>query len=187
MNEFYSEQILGDYFFKGKSDFLRATKEQETIEKLRENIAGSNKEETLQLYNKMISKNYFSTPIGYAFLKEIRDGLVSFYGEENVPKIPVPRAKVAKNKNMISKEEYDSLKEDYEKQKSVKTKLIIVIIALVVLVFGMILIALTNNNVGYFRTEEKVLDKYSAWEEDLKEREQIIRDKEEELGIKNAY
>ncbi|CCX86033.1 unknown [Clostridium sp. CAG:590] len=43
------------------------------------------------------------------------------------------------------------------------------------------MIAVINPNAEYVNTENKVLNKYSAWEEDLKQREQAVKEKEEQL------
>jgi hypothetical protein len=40
-----------------------------------------------------------------------------------------------------------------------------------------------NPNVGYINTENKILNRYASWEEELTEREERIREREAELGI----
>ena len=57
-------------------------------------------------------------------------------------------------------------------------------IALIVIIIGMFWIVITSDNLGYFNAEDKVLNKYSSWEEELNAREAAIRQREEELGIK---
>ena len=85
--------------------------------------------------------------------------------------------------------EYDSvteinqgvLKNRFEHLLVVKQRMSIVIVALVIMVVGMFVIAVINPNAGYVNTENKVLNKYSAWEEDLQQREQAVKEKEEQL------
>ena len=85
--------------------------------------------------------------------------------------------------------EYDSvteinqgvLKNRFEHLLVVKQRMSIVIVALVIMVVGMFVIAVINPNAGYLNTENKVLNKYSAWEEDLQQREQAVKEKEEQL------
>ena len=73
------------------------------------------------------------------------------------------------------------LKNRFEHLLVVKQRMSIVIIALVIMVVGMFVIAVINPNAGYVNTENKVLNKYSAWEEDLQQREQAVKEKEEQL------
>ena len=85
--------------------------------------------------------------------------------------------------------EYDSLNEinqsvlknKFEHVQNVKNRMAIVIVALILMVVGMFVIAVINPNAEYVNTENKVLNKYSAWEEDLKQREQAVKEKEEQL------
>ena len=42
---------------------------------------------------------------------------------------------------------------------------------------------LTGNSVNVFNYENALIDKYESWENNLKEREAAIREKENELGI----
>ena len=65
----------------------------------------------------------------------------------------------------------------------VKKRMSIVIAALAFMVIAMFVIAAVNPNVGYVNTERKVVDKYSAWQEDLEQREQVVKEKEKELNI----
>ena len=67
----------------------------------------------------------------------------------------------------------------------IKKRMAIVIAALAVMVLSMFVIAAVNPNVGYINTEKKILNKYSAWEEDLKQREQAIKEKEEQFSTKS--
>lgn len=57
------------------------------------------------------------------------------------------------------------------------------IVALLVMVVAMFVIAAVNPNTGYINTENKILNKYATWQEELEEREQAVKEKEEELNI----
>ena len=63
-----------------------------------------------------------------------------------------------------------------------RIRLTIAVVALAVAVIGMIFIAVTNKNVGYFHAEQKVQDKYAYWEEQLDAREKELQEWEEELS-----
>ena len=54
---------------------------------------------------------------------------------------------------------------------------------LALLVAGMFFVAMTGNNPNILNYQNAVLNKYAAWEQELTEREQAVREKEQELGI----
>ena len=57
-------------------------------------------------------------------------------------------------------------------------------VILIVIIVGMFLVNyLTGNSVNVFNYENALIDKYESWENNLKERETAIREKENELGI----
>ena len=59
----------------------------------------------------------------------------------------------------------------------------IVNIALVIVIGVMMYIATTSNNVNIINYEHKLVDKYAAWETQLTEREQRVKEAEKRLGI----
>ena len=52
------------------------------------------------------------------------------------------------------------------------------------MVIGMFFIAKTGDNPNVINYEVAIQDKYAAWEQDLTERESVIREKELELGVR---
>lgn len=180
------EMILNGYIFKGRADFERALKEYDTIEKLKPGINPESLDNIKKVYLKLTSKNYFSTPIGISFLHEMQS-----YLEENgveVPLVPVPKVRAAAENNSIDfshqEEEIQSLYNELNKEKSIRNKFLIAIVALAFTVIAMIFMVMTNDNLGYYKAEEKVLNKYSSWEEELNKKEKELKDIAEELGIK---
>lgn len=178
--------VVNGYRFVSKADYERANKEFENINGLKDKLNPDDIDGLEAIYNKLISKNYFRTPVGFSFLHELKEYIESSKGESyRLREVPVPKLEAKKTGNILNDDKYNKLKTEHDNLLAVKNRMVIAIVALVIIVLGMFFIAMTNDNAGYFRAEEKVLNKYSAWEEDLNEREQIIKEKEEELGIKN--
>lgn len=171
------------YLFVSKTDYERALKEKNNIEALKKKINPEDMEELRRLYLKLVSKNYFITPVGIGFLHELRGYLTDGFTEDELPCIPVPKlGHMDKGKNThISDERFSRLKKDYEKLSDIKNKLVIAVVALTVTIVGMFFIIVTNDNLGYFNAEEKVLNKYSEWEERLEAWEQELNDREAAL------
>lgn len=181
MAEGYTD-IVDEFQFLNKKDLERAKKEKETINKLEESLLGKDTDTMLATYKKAVSKRYFITPVGLAYLSRMRQYLSENTNEELpvIPVVPVRRG--------VSEELYEEAQnklrdkeKKLEKQLLDKKKLVVIVIALLACVIGMIFIAATSDNMGYINTEEKILDKYSAWEEELTQREAAIREQEEQL------
>ena len=182
------EHIVEGYYFEDIRMANKAKKEYFNINKLKSSVSPDDLIGLKKLYLKLIDKKYFTTPIGFSFLQDLRGYLVENLGEDDLPLINVSANHVIKTPDKLSEkypgiaiDRYDDLKKDYEKLNSTKNKLQITVAAFVVLVIGMFIIIVKNDNIGYFNAEEKVLDKYSAWEERLENWEDELKDREEAL------
>lgn len=87
---------------------------------------------------------------------------------------------VKKEKEVLPGEE----KEDTLKQTKKRIGIsVLVNVFLVIVVIGMMIVSLTGDNPNILNYENKLLDKYAQWQQELTEREQVIREKERELKI----
>lgn len=185
------EHIVEGYYFEDIREANKAKKEYFNICKLKGTISFDDIQSIKNLYLKLISKNYFSTPVGLAFLQEIREYISENLGDDDLPLIKVAKKDVIKVPDVInekhpeiSSDKYKKLRSDYSKLKKSKVKLYVAIAALAAVVIGMFYIMATNENIGYFNTEEKILNKYSAWEERLESWEEELKQKEDELDLR---
>ncbi|MCR5467836.1 MAG: hypothetical protein K6F37_02640 [Lachnospiraceae bacterium] len=58
-------------------------------------------------------------------------------------------------------------------------------IILAIIVIGMFAISSTRGSTTILNYEQEIINKYSAWESELDEREQVIKEKEKELNLSN--
>ena len=73
-----------------------------------------------------------------------------------------------------------------EETKKEMTKLrvsMIVNVILALLVAGMFFVAMTGNNPNILNYKNAILNEYAAWEQELTDRENAVREREQELGI----
>ena len=182
------EHILEGYYFEDIREAGKAKKEYFNICKLKGTISFDDLQGLKKIYLKLVEKNYFSTPIGYAFLQEMREYIVENLGDDDLPLISIEKKEVIKVPDVLSEkhpevasEKYKKLRSDYGRLKKEKNRLLVVIGALSAVIIGMFYIMATNENIGYFNTEEKIINKYSAWEERLVSWENELKLKEEEL------
>ncbi len=176
------ELIVKGFLFPNYKEAQVAKKELKNIEVIRTKTDFSNKNALIELYNKLIEKNFFRTVIGYEFLSEIRGMLTEDYycSEDQLPSIKISYMNPSDQVKVMN---IERLEEKADKDKAMIKRLSIAVIALVVIIIGMFFIAATNKNVGYINTENKILDKYAGWQEELENREKAVIEKEAELGI----
>lgn len=175
-------RIVDGFVFPSYQEAQIALKEWNNISVIRERTAQLEGGAVYELYVKLIERKMFNTMVGYSFLHELRQRLITefSYPEEELPTVELPK-----------RMEYDRVKEmnqgvlegKLQQLLLQKKRMTITIAALVFMVVAMFVIAAVNPNVGYVNYKNKVLNQYSAWEEDLERREQAVKDKEQELNI----
>ena len=172
----------------------REKKEQAYITQIKKNMNPEDVAGLYHLYQKLTEKSYFRTDVGLGFLAELRDYLVKNGYQIDAYVAPAPQSQVNQKVSETHTEahlrrKYERLCEKQEQTEKeverlnlLRIRLTIAVVALAVAVVGMIFIAVTNKNVGYFHAEQKVQDKYAYWEEQLDAREKELQEWEEELS-----
>ena len=142
------------------------------------------------LYNTMLDKELFKTPVGLDYLKELQQYL---YINQEIPneKIrPIPinselQEMLSDSREMTkARGTIRTLTRQRDRYKDKFIKMIIVNVALVIIIAAMAVIMMTSSNPTIIDYENKLQDKYSGWEEELSSREAIIKEKENQLNMK---
>lgn len=177
-----NDNSLDGYLFFDENDFKRAQKEKQMIDTLKASLKPDDPEAMCQIYNRLVDKHCFVTPIGLDFLHEMRGYLVDTMGDAMLQPVPVPKRYVIKKQasGMMNRKE-EKLQNENDTLKAQKNKLVIAVVTLCIIVVGMIFIVASNDNLGYFNAEEKVLNKYAAWQERLQTWEEQLNEREEML------
>lgn len=177
-----SSWIVGGFQFENAEDAQTARQEQLNIETLKNRIDLTNEENMIALYCKLAEKRVFKTPVGFQFLGEFREFLTEDLKmeEEKLPVIYVPQGRGLPR---VQQEQLEFLQNESRQFDIRRRKYLIAIGVLIFIVAAMFVITLLNPNVGYINTENKILNRYAGWEEDLTRREAQIREREAELGI----
>lgn len=174
--------IVGGFLFDSYKDALEALREQKNVNALKDKMDLNHPEEVAALYIRLVERKVFKTLVGLQFLSEFREYLVEdlHMNEADIPYIYVlpstgfPRAK---------QEQLEFLQNENQKMEVEKRKYLIAVFVLIGVIIAMFVITVLNPNVGYINTENKILNRYAGWEEDLSRREAQIREREAELGI----
>ena len=162
--------------FDDEKQLLAAKKEAEAIEYLRGKTDFNNFNQLFNLYNRILDRDMMETMIGIDFLKEIRTTLVNcgLFKEEQIRPLPLPKEKKKEKKRAeIRKRTKEATLLEQTKKEVTRWK--IVSLFLGGLVVGMFVIVLTGERSPLaIRYETQILDKYSAWAQQLQEKEDTL-------------
>ena len=174
---------VGGYLFGDMEDVKLAKQEQSVIQYMEKKMERYNGEDVLSVYQAILEKRVFRTPIGYNYLQQVQKRMVSMGVEKDrIP--PIPLYQVYNNRY---KTEAVPVRRQFKKKVEPQVKKLrysilgnFILVILVILLFA---ITITGENANVINYRNVITNEYSSWEEELKEREKIVREKERELGI----
>lgn len=188
------------YEFETKSQAQLAQKEAEGVRYIKNQTGMDDPELVLDLYNKLVTREVFVTPVGIGFLRELQEFLhtTPSIPKEKILPIPVfrPEPVAEENEKEEKQVQKQAIKRKEEKAKVVrkeqrrrnrdyKTPFIISTFFAIIFAFGIIgmfiITFLSENNVNIMNYESSVIDKYEMWESQLNEREAQLEQREREL------
>lgn len=179
MSEKRQEFEVNGFLFRDEAMAEQARREVEGIRYIRERNNLDNPQMVLKVYKKMIEQQIFETPVGIVYLKELQTYLK---GRPDIPKEEILPVLIEEKERKEDGEE--APKSGTEKEKTGRLSISLVAnIILALAVIAMFAITLTSKHPTILNYEEQLLNKYSGWEQELKERERQIKVKEQELGI----
>ncbi len=173
------------YVFENMQDYEDALKEKEGIKYLNRQIDLNDSAKTYVVYKEILDKKIFRTPVGIQYMNRLRQSLIQS-GMSDLPCIPV----LGVTEKKTGDREFKKLSEKYKKKKEHLRTSLIFNIVLAIMIVAMFIISATSNNPTIINYREKIEDRYSQWdtqlkdkEKELREREKAIEQKEHELGI----
>lgn len=178
------EYIVDGFLFLSEEDAAAAREELKKARYLKRHLEFQSAEMILQLYRKALADRTFQTPVGLAFVNELR-GLLIEAGIEEFEIEPIPvYYDVVQNKMRSGYEPVEEKPKEETKKGLGKLGISIAVnVVLGLLVAGMFYVAMTGNNPNILNYKNSIENKYASWEQELTEREQAVREKEQELGI----
>ena len=167
-----------------------AREEIQRINYISSKISDDNPEAVLSVYNKMIESNTFFTPVGLEYLRRLQDYL---YKKKEIDDSRIRDIPVLVSYADIRKQ-YDNRKdlerdEQARRRRRVKTfkreykASLIVNLVLIIMIIVMFLIVLKSDTPNMINYENAITNRYASWEQELTQREQKVRERENELGI----
>lgn len=172
------------FYFSTKEQSEAALEEEKKIYYIRTKLDFNDMSSVLLIYNKMIKNNVLKTPVGMVFLKELNDKLRESPDIDALQIEGIPFYDSYFNNgasNIKASGDTGIEKEIKQKIKYYKYALAFLIIC----VIAMFIITLNADNPNILNYETAIQNKYASWEEEIRSREDAVREKEAELGIDN--
>ena len=204
MEQLQETYEAGGFVFRTKKEAELAQREIEGTKYLRQKLDMENPNAVFSIYQNLIEQDLFETPVGYCFLKELRDYLLMIpaISNEEVLAIPIryPQTEEKEKKQKKEQKKEEQRKERQREKEKAKNKkeqkkegknykgrcqfFMVTSLILLISVVSMLLLAATSDNVNILNYENKLIDKYSSWEQELEEREQAVKEQEQALEEK---
>lgn len=179
--------IVNGYCFGTSEDADLARQELKKIEYLERHMDYDNPKNMLLVYQKAVKDNIFRTPIGWEYLKELREKIYSNgeFESENGDILPITLFTVFAYRVGSGVKEDPSQTESKEENRLKKRFItsVLINIMLAAAMAAMFAITLTSDQPNILNYERALVNKYAEWQQELTERENIVREKERDLLI----
>ena len=175
---------VNGFSFETEEAYELAQNELTGIDVIRSRINMRNPQNVLDVYNKLIDKRLCKTPVGYSYLHDLQRYLENNneIPNEEIRSIPIEpiRRKVVKQfsgDNAIRKQADDNSYQS--KYHSSLFFNFVFVIGIVLLLY----LSTTGDNVNIINYENKIIDRYEHWEEELTQRESAVAEYEKKYNI----
>lgn len=172
------EYEIDGYIFTNAKDAKIAANELKGVEYIRKQTKFSNPNKVLTVYNKLVTEGIFHTPVGLAYIRELQKYLLDSDAIDNNSVKPIvvePLGAEVSKKRLMDKITTMFSDSKYAYREKLKISYGVNII-LILAIIAMFIITNSSDNINILNYEEKLIDKYAAWEDDLTEREAALRD-----------
>lgn len=179
---------IDGFEFYDAADVSIADNEIKRINYISEKMNMDNPKGVLAVYNKLISSEIFVTPVGYEYLRTLQNYLYknAEISDDEIRDIPIGISYTSAMSAKTRKRDIRS-DDDREARNLVKTfrneyKISIVVnVILLIAVIAMFIITLKADNPNMINYRTAIINQYSEWQQDLEQREAVIREKELQL------
>ena len=176
---------VNGYCFGSLQDAKEARSESQTIAYFKEKTRGRTAGNLLALYDKLLDEKVFKTPVGWEYLKQLQEEILkSDISPDQVRPITLYTGftyRVQEDAQKAAMRQAEAIAQRKEKKDYRFRVSLCVNFLLAVLVAGMFLITLKSDNPNILNYKQVLTNQYASWEQNLTERENRIREKEQEL------
>lgn len=178
------DMVVEGYLFGTAADAALAKDEAEKIKYLDNNMNYSNTTKVLQLYDRALDTKMFKTPVGWDYLCRLREILLDRgYIEAELRPIPLYSVFARSESTSPVSERIKTGKKKADPYKRSFVIVLLIAIILAITVISMFIIVLRSDTPNMINYRSAIINEYAAWEQELKDREDKVREKEREQGI----
>ncbi len=182
MNE--DELVVGGYRFGTVADAETARMEQKKIVNVEQHLDYRKPENVLLVYNKAIDNRVFLTPLGISYLHRMQDQMVKCgVPKEKIKPIPMYATFSNKTENNSSIRRSMTSRGQKMEFKGRFFTSVCVNVLLAAALAAMIVLAYVSDVPTIVNYKTAILNEYSAWEQELTDREQAVREAERALDM----
>ncbi|MCX4338795.1 MAG: hypothetical protein OSJ72_04050 [Lachnospiraceae bacterium] len=179
------ELVVEGYRFATIADAETARMELKKIENLERNLDYRRPQNVLLVYNRALDNRVFLTPVGFSYLQKMQKELIK-WGVPADKVRPVPLYATFSNKTANSRSIRLSVAQRHPEYQGRFVASLLVNFVLVVLVAAMVLFAWNSDTPNIINYRQAIENEYSAWEQELTQREQTVREEKRKLGMQGT-
>ena len=180
------EYTVNGFQFGSMEDVELAEQELSTVKYIESRIQGKGSDTLMSVYEGAIERKMFRTPVGYSYMHDLQKRMASMgVTRENIPSVPLYQ--IYNNKLDDEPIPRRSITVPKRRKKSAVIRmnrtLITVNIILVLLIVILFIVSIKGSTPTVLNYRYAIENEYSQWEQELKERENAVREKERALQI----
>ena len=180
------EYTVNGFLFGSKEDVELANQELSTVRFIEGKIQNRRADTLMSVYQGAIERKMFRTPVGYAYMHDLQKKMASMgVKTDSIPGIPLYQVYNSNLDDELKLRRGITVPKRKKKSAIIRMNrnLIIVNIILALMIIALFVINIKGSTPTVLNYRNALENEYASWEQDLKERETKIREKERELNI----
>lgn len=181
------EFTVNGFTFGSATDLELAKNELATVKYIDKKIENRSADTILSVYQGAIERKMFRTPVGYSYMHDLQKRMVALgIAKNDIPGIPLYQVYNNNIAEDIKRSDRDVTVSKKKKRDALRTQnrnLIIAVVIMAVAIVALFVISLNANTPNIINYRNNIQNEYATWEQELKDREKAVRDKERELNI----
>ena len=175
--------LVNGYRFGSYRDAQIAEEEIKKAKYFETKLTGKTGRSRLAVYNQILDKKVFQTPIGWEYLKYIQEEMQGLgIPEEEIRPIPMYLTFVHEETQATEQPVRQRIRPSRRNDLMRKYRITLLLnVLLGILVVAMFAITIKSDNPNILNYKNAIVNQYATWEQELTEREDALRKKEQSL------
>lgn len=182
------ELTVNGFQFGSKEDVELAEQELSTVKYIEGRIQNRGSDTIMSVYKGAIERKMFRTPVGYAYMHDLQKKMAAMgVRREDIPSVPLYQIYNNNLSEEVTPRRTITIPKRKKKSAIIRMNrtLIMVNIILILLIIALFVINIKGSTPTVLNYKYAIENEYASWEQELKERENAVREKERELNIVN--